>query len=226
MKSKRLARPSTAPTRRNVLPVISVLAITLHIAVASALPASALVTTPTTGGTSAPAAPPAPAPTPTTTTTNAFVNRSFGPPNPPTTRPHAPVTTPTTAPPTTAASSPATNRAATPASVGTGHKWQSSGPEFVFSTADIGRLSALGLVGVISGWFVIAAGRRRRDDEESLVPASAPPGPASLESPAPAIAPLYLDRRQRRERRKLWNRLFHRDPSVDRRTEKRRQRRR
>lgn len=85
-----------------------------------------------------------------------------------------------------------------------------SGPEFDFSTTDIGRLSALGLVGFIGGWFVVAVGRRRRDGDD-------------VENERP---PLYLDRRHRRERRKLWNRLFHRDPSVDRRTEKRRQRRR
>ncbi len=120
-----------------------------------------------------------------------------------------------------------------------------SGSEFDFSTIDIGRLSALGLVGVVGGWFVIAAGRRRRDDDENEPydgfarhpsPKTPPGAPAAAVVPAPgvapgpaaaiAMAPLYLDRRQRRDRRKLRNRLLHRDPSVDRRTEKRRQRRR
>ena len=110
-----------------------------------------------------------------------------------------------------------------------------SGSEFDFSTTDIGRLGALGLVGVAVGWFVIAAGRRRRDEEAERYDGFAP-GPATLTaasasaaavaSAATRVAPLYLDRRQRRERRKLRNRLFHRDPSVDRRTEKRRRRRR
>ena len=106
----------------------------------------------------------------------------------------------------------------------------STSPEFDFSTTDIGRLGALGLVGVAGGWFVIAAGRRRREDEDDdepydgVLPASAPAASVPL-APA-AVAPLYLDRRQRRERRKLRNRLFHRGPSVDRRTQQRRQRRR
>ena len=113
----------------------------------------------------------------------------------------------------------------------------STGPEFDFSTTDIGRLGALGLVGVAGGWFVIAAGRRRREDEDEdededtpydgLAAESAPVAFTASVPPAPAaVAPLYLDRRQRRERRKLRNRLFHRGPSVDRRTQQRRQRRR
>ncbi len=120
-----------------------------------------------------------------------------------------------------------------------------SGSEFDLSTTDIGRLGALGLVGVAGGWFVIAAGRRRRDDEDedeerydgfvpvtaanTAAPGGLPAAPTAAAAAPPAasmLAPLYLDRRQRRERRKLSNRLFHRDPSVDRRTEKRRQRRR
>ncbi len=95
-----------------------------------------------------------------------------------------------------------------------------SGPEFAFSTADIGRLSALGLVGVIGGWFVIAAGRRRREEPDEETDEEAELSDDTGTSTGAAV--LYLDRRQRRERRKLRNRLFRRRPVRDRRVQTRR----